>query len=362
MPVAVGADILEEARTIPPAPDRGTSAPESVTLGDCRAALTATGRIGHVVVDPPESRGACPLRVSVVTCAYNEARNIEGFLLSVLNSLQRSFTIQEVICVVSGSTDGTDELVRSWARRDARIRLILQSDRIGKAAALSLGMSAARGEIIVVENADTVPLPESLERLTSTFQDPAVQLACSHPVPVPTRPGWTGRIGTTLWEVHDLVSRRMPKAGEAFALRAPPVLIPWDVEDDDTYVGICAGLRAGRSVYVPEAIILNRAPETAREYFRQRFRVNSNILQLWQRRRLRSSTWQARYVVPALLEAIRARPDRLPGLLGLTVSELLVRAAALLASRLRRTSRETWAPIESTKVAILRTVPTRHPE
>ncbi|EQD35422.1 glycosyl transferase family 2 protein, partial [mine drainage metagenome] len=238
----------------------------------------------------------------------------------------------------------------------------IQSDRIGKAAALSLGMSVARGEVIVVENADTVPLPESLERLTTAFQDPRIQLACSHPVPVPPRRGWTGQIGRRLWELHDLVSRRMPKAGEAFAIRAPPTLIPWDVEDDDTYVGICAGLRKGSSVYVPEAIIMNRVPESAPEYFRQRFRVNSNIIQLWQRRRLRSSTWQARYVVPSVLGAIRAHPDRLPSLLGLVASETLIRATALLASRFRRTPLGVWAPIHSTKSAILRTAPTPRAE
>lgn len=361
MPVA-SADILQKGRfpSLGPQPHEAPNDP--ITHGDCRAALTGAGRFEHRVVDSPESRGACPLRVSVVACAYNEAQNIEGFLLSVLRSHQRSFTLQEVICVVSGSTDGTDGIVREIARRDPRVRPIVQSERTGKAAALSLGMSVARGEIIVVENADTVPLPESLERLVATFQDPRIQLACSHPVPVPTRPGWTGRIGTTLWEVHDLVSRRMPKAGEAFALRAPPVMIPWDVEDDDTYVGICAGLRMGSSVYVPEAIILNRVPETARDYFHQRFRVNSNILQLWHRRRLRSSTWQPRYVVPALLEAIRADPQRLPGLFGLIASETLIRAAALLASRLRPAPRETWPPIASTKFAILRTVPARRAE
>ncbi len=361
MPVA-SADILQGGR-FPSLEPRPTEVPaEPITHGECRAALTGTVRFEHMVVDSSHGGTDRPLRVSVVACAYNEAQNIEGFLLSVLRSLQRSFTLQEVICVVSGSTDGTEAIVREMARRDARVRPIIQSERTGKAAALSLGLSAARGEVIVVENADTVPLPESLERLVATFQNPRIQLACSHPVPVPTRPGWTGRIGTALWEVHDRVSRRMPKAGEAFAIRAPAIMIPWDVEDDDTYVGICAGLRMGSSVYVPEAIILNRVPETVTDYFHQRFRVNSNILQLWQRRRLRSSTWQARYVVPALLEAIRAEPDRLPGLLGLIGSEMLIRAAALLANRLRRRPRETWPPIESTKFAILRTGTTRPAE
>ena len=352
MPVA-SADILQGGRfpSLEPGPI------ETITHGECRALLAGSGRFEHLVVDSPRSGTTRPLRVSVVACAYNEAQNIEGFLLSVLRSLQGSFTLQEVICVVSGSTDGTEAIVQEMARRDPRVRPIIQSERTGKAAALSLGLSVARGEVIVVENADTVPLPESLERLVATFQDPRIHLACSHPVPVPTRPGWVGRIGTALWEVHDRVSRRMPKAGEAFAIRAPAVMIPWDVEDDDTYVGICAGLRMGSSVYVPEAIILNRVPETVPDYFQQRFRVNSNILQLWHRRRLRSSTWQARYVVPALLEAIRADPDRLPGLLGLVASEMLIRAAALVASRLRRRPRETWPPIPSTKFAILRAAP-----
>jgi len=363
MPV-VSADLLSKGRFLPLESLPDEAKPETPTLGECRSALLAPGKGRHMVSDGPSSdTGPGGLRVSVITCAFNEAQNIHGFLYSILHSRQTSFTLQEVICVVSGSTDGTEEIVRSWSQRDPRVRLIAQSDRIGKAAALSIGLSAARGEILVVENADTLPLPESIDLLVTRFQNPEVSLACSHPTPLgEEHPGWIRAIGATLWELHDVVSRRVPKAGEAFAFRAPAILIPWDVEDDDTYVGICIGRRGGESVYVPEAIIVNRTPGSAIEYFRQRFRVNSNIVRLWRQHNIRSSTWRARHLLPALITYVKNRPERLLPLFGLALSESLIRAAAFVGSWTRRSPRETWPPIPSTKRAILLIGPACDPE
>jgi biofilm PGA synthesis N-glycosyltransferase PgaC len=57
--------------------------------------------------------------------------------------------------VSSGSTDRTDEIVQKLAEKDARIKLISEKERKGKAHALNLLLRKAKGEILVVVSADT---------------------------------------------------------------------------------------------------------------------------------------------------------------------------------------------------------------
>jgi glycosyltransferase involved in cell wall biosynthesis len=67
----------------------------------------------------------------------------------------------EMVVVDDGSTDGTRDLLREVAGRDARLRLVEQPPA-GVAAAANVGMAAARGEFIARMDADDVAHPERL--------------------------------------------------------------------------------------------------------------------------------------------------------------------------------------------------------
>ena len=66
----------------------------------------------------------------------------------------------DIVFVNDGSTDGTLELLLERQRADARIRVIDLSRNFGKEAALTAGLDAARGEVVVPIDVDLQDPPE----------------------------------------------------------------------------------------------------------------------------------------------------------------------------------------------------------
>src|SRR5881409_3417523 len=75
-------------------------------------------------------------RVSAVVPAYNEERNVAHMLDSLLAQRTPLGILSEVVVVASGCTDATAARVTEVARRDGRVRLVTESVRSGKAAAV----------------------------------------------------------------------------------------------------------------------------------------------------------------------------------------------------------------------------------
>ncbi len=97
--------------------------------------------------------------VSVVVPVYN-ARDM---LVETLDRIAaQDFRDWECICVNDGSTDGSDELIRSYATRDSRFRLISQRNTGLAAAARNRGIDEARGEFIAFVDADDWVAPGML--------------------------------------------------------------------------------------------------------------------------------------------------------------------------------------------------------
>jgi len=112
---------------------------------------------------PPASVGE-PL-VSVVTGVFNRA----DYIGQAIESVQaQTLADWEYIIVDNGSTDRTREIVREYAARDTRIRLI-ENDVNIIAVSLNIAVRAARGRFIAQLDSDDVFLPLSLETMTSTL-------------------------------------------------------------------------------------------------------------------------------------------------------------------------------------------------
>jgi hypothetical protein len=125
---------------------------------------------------PATSPAAGPL-VSVVTPVYNRAR----FIGRAIESVERQ-TIQdwEYVIVDNGSTDGTQDVVREYAAKDARIRLV-ENDQNVIALSLNLGVRAARGRFIAQLDSDDEYLPHTLKLMTEALlANPTWGLAISY--------------------------------------------------------------------------------------------------------------------------------------------------------------------------------------
>jgi len=95
--------------------------------------------------------------VSFVVIAYNERVNIVRCLTSITS--QVGGASYEVVVVDDGSGDGTASLVGELAARSAEISLIEHPRNRGRGAARQTGITAARGALIAMVDADIV-LPE----------------------------------------------------------------------------------------------------------------------------------------------------------------------------------------------------------
>lgn len=117
--------------------------------------------------------GYCP-SISILIAAYNEEGSIRRKVEQTL-ALDYPADKMEIIVLSDGSTDRTDEIVRSF--QDPRVRLLRAEDRKGKTNVQNLGVEIARGEVLIFSDATTVYDPQALQYLACNFADPKVGAA-----------------------------------------------------------------------------------------------------------------------------------------------------------------------------------------
>jgi dolichyl-phosphate beta-glucosyltransferase len=116
----------------------------------------------------------CLQSLSIVIPAYNEERRLPATLDTVLGYLDahpREFA--EVVVVNDGSRDGTADVARRCAARDARVRLVENPGNRGKGYAVRHGMQEARGDWMLFTDADLSAPIEELGKLEAAVEDAA---------------------------------------------------------------------------------------------------------------------------------------------------------------------------------------------
>ncbi|HEY9179277.1 MAG TPA: glycosyltransferase [Candidatus Baltobacteraceae bacterium] len=128
------------------------------------------------------SRGArAAVNASIVIPAYNAERTLPETLRAL--HAQAGCTPLETIVVDNASTDGTAHAARGFG-----VTVLFESRR-GPAAARNCGLNAARGEIVVFCDADTVPSRRWLAELTRPFDDDGVVIAAGNTLCYPPKTG-----------------------------------------------------------------------------------------------------------------------------------------------------------------------------
>lgn len=130
--------------------------------------LTAIWRPSIFLPDPFAVHGGRAPLVSVVIAARNEAERIEGTLRSVLEC---GYPNLEVIVVDDGSGDATVARARRF-QRSGRVQVLALGMHSGKPAALNRGLDAARGDYVLILDADTELQAGSIQYLLGPLMDP----------------------------------------------------------------------------------------------------------------------------------------------------------------------------------------------
>ena len=117
--------------------------------------------------DPTDGGGRVGVQVSVLLPAYNERENLAELLPETRAVLEQTGLTYEIIVVDDGSTDGTRELMRE--RAGAGLVSIRFRRNAGKSAALDAGLARARGEYIVLMDADGQDDPREIPKLIAAL-------------------------------------------------------------------------------------------------------------------------------------------------------------------------------------------------
>ena len=106
----------------------------------------------------------------MVIPAYNERDRLPAALEDALAYLRDTRRSWEVIVVDDGSTDGTASLIEGLHSQERRVRILRSASNMGKGAAIAAGALHARGERLLLMDADGgVPL-SALPQLERTLE------------------------------------------------------------------------------------------------------------------------------------------------------------------------------------------------
>ena len=230
--------------------------------------------------------------VSIIVPAYNEEVNA---VRSVTNLLKSTYPSFDIIFVDDGSKDATFERVSAAFKDDSRVKVLTKPNG-GKASALNYGISQTSAEYVLCIDADTNIAPNALDLLSRHFADRRVGAVAGN-----VKVGNEVNIITRWQSIEYITSQNFDR--NAFARINAITVVPGAIglfrkkaiEDaggftSDTFAEDCdLTMRMLRAGYVIRnenaAIAMTEAPETLRQFLKQRFRWSFGVMQsFWKNR------------------------------------------------------------------------------
>jgi poly-beta-1,6-N-acetyl-D-glucosamine synthase len=262
--------------------------------------------------------------------AHNEETTIVPVLHALLSQRLHDCTISEILVIASGCTDRTVERAREVAARHPLVSVEVEPERSGKAAAINHLIARARGELIVLVGADTLPDPTAIEQLTAPFADPKVGMTGARVVPLNDPRTFMGFTVQMLWHIHHRLALRWPKLGELVAFRNVVQQLPSDTATDEVALEALLSSQGFRLVYTPDAIVYNYGPETLRDFFIQRRRIFAGHLNIALDYNYVASSMSLKNLLSLTKRVLTRYPDLIPKMIAVALLELAARGLGTL--------------------------------
>jgi len=114
---------------------------------------------------------ASQIELSLIIPVYNEGPNIAPLCDRVVPVLDRITRSWEIVFVDDGSADGTLAAIRARSAQDARIGAVSFSRNFGKEIAIAAGLDHARGDAVIIMDADLQHPPEMIETFVARWRE-----------------------------------------------------------------------------------------------------------------------------------------------------------------------------------------------
>jgi dolichol-phosphate mannosyltransferase len=108
---------------------------------------------------------------SIVAPIYNEVESLPHLyrrVKQVMSSLREPW---ELILVDDGSTDGSTDAIRALAKKDRHVRPVIFARNFGHQIAITAGWDFARGDAVVIIDADLQDPPEAIPELLRKWKE-----------------------------------------------------------------------------------------------------------------------------------------------------------------------------------------------
>jgi cellulose synthase/poly-beta-1,6-N-acetylglucosamine synthase-like glycosyltransferase len=148
--------------------------------------------------------------VTMLIAAYNEEAGIAQKIEDTLK-LDYPRNKLRIVVVSDGSTDNTDNIVRSYS--DLGVELFRVEGRVGKTEARNIAMSSVKGEIIIFSDATTTYREDIVRKMVRNFADPKVGMVTGHLI---YRDSGNTQMGTgqkLYWKYESMIKKAQTSMG-----------------------------------------------------------------------------------------------------------------------------------------------------
>ena len=232
--------------------------------------------------------------ITIMVPAHNEEVTIKETISYLLNEL--NYTNYEVLVIDDCSTDNTPKILHKLQQQSKQLRVIRLAENKGKAHAFNIGLAFAKGDLVLSNDADTLPEADALMRYVNYFNSPEGQniAAVTSNVEVRNRTKLITKSTTVEFSsIVGIIKRaEMGVFGSIFAYSGANTMyrksalidvgmFRQDRATEDISVAWDHQLNNWLAVFAPEIISYTLVPETLKELYHQRKRWAKGGTEVW---------------------------------------------------------------------------------
>ena len=286
---------------------------------------------------------------SIGVIVFNEAANIGKLLEALLHQESELVSVAEIIVVSSACTDGTDDIVREYEKKESCIKLITEATRGGKSSAINKFIAAAKSEILIIESGDTIPDKDTVEKLIMPFADEKIGMTGGRPVPENEPSTFIGYAVNLLWNLHHQMALKSPKLGEMVAFRRIFRQLPPESAVDEASIEAIIKEKGFELKYIPDAIVHNKGPENIGDFIKQRRRIEAGHLWLKQYQNYEVTSQNHLLLLELAVQEIKREPAKIHFLIGTAWLEFCSRLLGMYDFKIKKKNPFQWDIAGTTK-------------